>query len=459
MSLELLRRLPLFADLPDADLRALYQTAETLSLPAGEWLMREGEPGDNVYVMLEGGVEISKRSGEQEMVLTRRGPGDFIGEMALLEERPRSASVRTMEDSRVLKINKRAFTNILHASPSAALALLRTVTERLRNTEAMLRQNEKMAALGTLAAGLAHELNNPAAAVRRSAVQLQETLTRWQRQTAELGGLTQSSAFHELQAEIAPRVASPLDLDPLTRSDREAALQTWLEARGASEAWELAPVLVAFGWGIEYLNRLSEAFPGAALASVARWIVTGCSALALLAELGTGAERISEIIAAVKAYTHLDQAPIQEVDVHEGLENTLVILKHKLKHGITIRRDYAPDLPRIEAFGGELNQLWTNLIDNAIDAMQGQGELALRTGAEGAQVIVEIGDNGSGIAPDIQSRIFEPFFTTKPPGAGTGLGLHIAHNIVRRHHGDIRVTSQPGATVFRITLPIQLQRG
>jgi signal transduction histidine kinase len=463
VSLEFLRRLTLFADLPEADLRALYDKAEPLTLAAGDWLMREGELGDSLYVVLEGGIEITKRSGEQEVALALRGPGEVIGEMALLEQTPRSATGRAAQASRLLKIEKDAFRQVLSASPTAALALLRTFNMRLHSTEALLRQNEKMASLGTLAAGLAHELNNPAAAVKRSAAQLRGALSAWQSLTSEVDALAREPRQRErlaaLRAELPQRAASPLSLDPLTRGDRESELQAWLEARGVEAAWEIAPTLVSFGWETENLRAVGEAFPPPALSPVVRWMGAACSAYALLDELGAGAERLSEIVRAIKAYAYLDQAPIQDVDVHAGLENTLVILRHKLKDGVAVRREYAADLPRIEAYGSELNQVWTNLIDNAVDAMQGRGELTLRTYARDNQVIVEVADDGPGIPPEIQPRIFDPFFTTKPPGAGTGLGLHIAHSIVSRHRGRIRVASQPGATCFQITLPLQLQRG
>ncbi len=463
MSIEFLRRLPLFAELPEADLQALYRRAETLTLAAGEWLMREGDVGDTLYVVLEGVIEITKRSGGQEVVLALRGAGEVIGEMALLEQMPRSASGRVVQDSRLLKIGNEAFKQMLSTSPSASLALLRTFTMRLQNTEAMLRQQEKMAALGTLAAGLAHELNNPAAAVRSSVAQLRESLAKWQSLTAELDALArqppQPETIRHLREEIARRVASPIHLDLLGRSDRESELQAWLETRRVDDAWELAPALVSSGWGVPDLESLGETFSPEQLPVVAAWLGVSGTVYALLDEVGVGATRIAEIVKAVKAYTYLDQAPVQEVDVHEGLENTLVILRHKIKAGIHVTRDYVADLPRIEAYGSELNQVWTNIIDNAVDAMQGQGELALRTYVRKNEVVVEIGDNGPGIPPEIQPRIFEPFYTTKPPGVGTGLGLHIAYNIVNRHHGQIRVTSRPGATCFQVTLPVQLTKG
>jgi signal transduction histidine kinase len=462
MSKDFLRRLPLFADLSEEDLDQLYQMAELVSIQAGELLMVEGDPGDALYIVLDGMFEVSKRSGQQEVVIAACKPGEVLGEMSLLDQAPRSASVRALTNSQLLKISQATFERLLAWSSSAALSILHTVTARLRNTEAMLRQSEKMAALGTLAAGLAHELNNPAAAARRSAAQLGEGLTEWQRLTVELDTLDldphQTETVNVLRGEIVRRVASPTSLDPLTRSDRESEVQTWLEDRGLEEVWDLAPTLVTFGWDLNALEKLADDFSDAQLPVVVQWLGTGGSIYALLDEVGKSAERISEIVKAVKTYSYLDQAPIQEVNVHDGLENTLVILRHKLTPGVNVTRDYAADLPRIEAYASELNQVWTNIIDNAIDAMQGQGELVVRTYPTDSHVAVEICDNGPGIPPEIQSRIFDPFFTTKPPGIGTGLGLHIAYNIVvQKHHGQIRVTSKPGATCFQVTLPVELQ--
>jgi len=233
----------------------------------------------------------------------------------------------------------------------------------------------------------------------------------------------------------------------------------WLDDHGVEQAWELAPVLVSLGWEVEQLEELTADFPDDKLRVVMPWLANGSSSYRLLDEVQSSAERISDIVKAVKTYTFLDQAPIQQIDIHEGLENTLIILRHKLKTGVNVKREYDPNLPHIEAYGSELNQVWTNIIDNAIDAMNGQGEITLRTYARNENVIVELSDNGPGIPPDVQQRIFEPFFTTKGPGTGTGLGLHIVYNIVvDKHHGQITVTSKPGETCFQVTLPIKLAR-
>jgi signal transduction histidine kinase len=435
--------------------------AETVSVPAGQLVLQEGDQGDSLYVVLAGELEVTKRQGSQDVLLALYKPGQFFGEMALLEQAPRSASVRTLQESRLLMISQAAFQTLLSCSPSAPLKILHTVTSRLRSTESALIQNEKMAALGTLAAGLAHELNNPAAAIRRSAAQLRDALAEREKLAAQLHSLLADQHQHEslgaLQEEIAERKTTAPVPDPLALSEQEDGLQEWLEDHGVGEAWELAPVLVASGWDRDRLLRLAERFSPTQLPVVARWLGASSSVYGLLEEVGKSAEAMSEIVKAVKTYSYLDQAPIQEVDVVESLEKTLVLLRPRIDANISITRDYADDVPRIEAYGSELNQVWTNLIDNAIDAVEGQGELTLRAFTAESVVTVDVIDDGPGIPPEIQPRIFEPFFTTKAPGVGTGLGLHIAYNIVvHKHRGQIQVASRPGETRLRVVLPIRL---
>ena len=459
--LEELRQIPLFADLSEEDLEQLYRMAETVSIPAGQLVLQEGDQGDSLYVVLTGELEVTKRQGSQDILLAVYMPGQFFGEMALLEQAPRSASVRTLQESRLLVISQAAFQTLLTCSPSAPLKILHTVTSRLRSTESALIQNEKMAALGTLAAGLAHELNNPAAAIRRSAAQLRDALAEREQLAAQLHALAtdqyQQESLGALQEEIAERKTTAPVPDPLALSEQEDGLQEWLEDHGVGEAWELAPVLVSSGWDRDELERVAERFSVTQLPVVVRWLGAGSSVYGLLEEVGKSAEAMSEIVKAVKTYSYLDQAPIQEVDVIESLENTLVLLRPKIDAGISITRDYADDVPRIEAYGSELNQVWTNLIDNAIDAIAGKGELILRAFTAENVVTVDVIDHGPGIPPEIQPRIFEPFFTTKAPGVGTGLGLHIAYNIVvHKHRGQLQVASTPGETRLRVVLPIRL---
>jgi signal transduction histidine kinase len=330
----------------------------------------------------------------------------------------------------------------------------------LAQNEALLHQQEKMAALGTLSAGLAHELNNPAAAAQRSASLLKETQSRWLALTHEIEAVAykenKTDWLNDLMSETTRHFEIPVKLDALEKIHMVDQLQAWLEANGVESAWELAPAMVNFGWDVESLEKLKKAtFFDLSI----QWLGTSCLMNGLLSEVQQTTERLSQIVLAMKTYTYLDQAPLLEVDVHEGLENTLVIMQHKLKQGVTVRREYSPDLPRIEAYASELNQVWTNIIDNAVDAMNGKGEIILKTYKEDNHVIVEIVDNGPGIPEEIRSRIYEPFFTTKPPGKGTGLGLHISHDIIaNRHHGQLLVESKPGETKFKVVLPVKMSK-
>ena len=460
MNIQDLRKSPLFQGLSDDELQTLMDNARPVSLPAGEALMKQGEPGDSAFVVLKGEFAIHKQSGQSLIKINVRSPGDVLGEMALLSQAPRSATVTAVTDCETLCISKDAFEKLLSTSSTAALAVLHWVMTRLTQNEALLHQQERMAALGTLSAGLAHELNNPAAAAQRSASELYKTLTKWQGLTHQIEAIAfknnQTAWLNDLMKEATRRYESPVKVEALEKIDLVDQLQAWLEADGVESAWELAPALVNFGWNVESLEKLKD---NSSRHLAIQWLGVGCAMMSLLSETREATERLSQIVRAVKSYTYLDQAPLLEVDVHEGLESTLVILQHKLKHGVTIKREYSVNLPRIEAYASELNQVWTNIMDNAIDALNGRGEIILRTYAEDNHVIVEIVDNGPGIPENIRSRIYEPFFTTKPPGKGTGLGLHISHDIVaNRHHGQLLVESQVGETRFKVVLPMRIGR-
>ena len=458
MNLQDLRKSPLFEGLSDQELQQLVDNAESFTFRAGDILMQQGDPGNTAHIVLSGGFEIQKQSGQSVIRIDVRKPGEVIGEMALLSNAPRSATVVATCDSETLCISQKAFENLLSTNPSATMAVLHWVMARLSQNESLLHQQEKMAALGTMSAGLAHELNNPAAAAQRSASLLRGAPSKWLELTHQLEMLAfennLSGWVGDFMQEATQRFRNPLKLDALERIDLVEQLQDWLDANGIESAWEVAPTLVNFGWDIESLDKLkSKPLFKAAI----QWLGQGSMIVTQLNEIQNTTERISQIVRAMKSYTYLDQAPLLEVDLHEGLENTLVIMEHKLKQGVTIKREYSPELPRIEAYASELNQVWTNIIDNAVDAMNGKGEITIRSLESDDQVIVEIIDNGSGIPKEIQSRILEPFFTTKPPGQGTGLGLHISHDIVvNRHQGQLRVESEPGETKFRIILPKQI---
>jgi signal transduction histidine kinase/predicted CoA-binding protein len=459
---DFLRKIPLFMDLPKEDLERLCEMVSELLLPAGQILIEEGSLGDKAYVVKSGQLEILKESGGRHVLLAVRQAGEVIGEMALLESAPRFATVRARTDSNLLVIDHKHLDRLLNTSPSAAKAMLHTITARLRSTEIVLQQSEKMAQLGTMTAGIAHELNNPAAAMGRGAAQLEESIDRLRKTTLQLSKInlteTQQHTLDTLENLARQRASYPADLDPLARSDLQDQLETWLDEHEIDDSWELAPILVELNYDEELLNQLVSVFQSGGLSEVIQWLEATYNSYRLLQEIIQGTSRMSEIIKALKSYVYLDQAPMQTIDIHESLDNTLVMLRSKLKDGIHVQRAYDPDLPHILAFGSELNQVWTNLIDNAVDAMDGKGELIIRTRHEGEWVYVEFQDNGPGIPPDIQPKLFSPFFTTKPMGKGTGLGLNISYNIAKKHGGEITVTSQPGMTCFQVRLPLNFEK-
>jgi signal transduction histidine kinase len=424
---ERLRDTPLFGGLDEGQLLRLVEMGEIIDLGPGDHLIREGEEADALYVVLEGELDVTKRSGRSQIPVARVGPGSLQGEIAALEGGRRLASVHAVTPAEVLRIPVRAVRELLSSGPDVALAVIRTAVARLRSLESTLREREKLAGLGTLAAGLAHELNNPAAAAKRATESLGEAIR---------------------VAERLPHPSPPPQPPPggppasaLDRSDRiEEVMRVGLDS-------EQAAALVAAGWTVGSLaEHPREVLP---------WLAADASVHGLLGELSMAIGRMSEIVGAVKGYAYLDQAPLQRVDVRVGLEQTLVILRHRLRDGIEVRRDFGDEVPEIEAYASELNQVWTNLVDNAIDAMDGRGTLTVRASPDpsGEGVVVEICDTGPGVPDEIRQRLFEPFFTTKPPGKGTGLGLHITHNVVARHGGRIEVESSPQGTCFVVSLP------
>lgn len=449
----------LFPRLSEAQLDKLSGCQETqfLRLNPGEVLFAEGDAYD-FYVVLEGAVKITKNFGESEMVLVVHRRGEFIGELSLLTGEPAKVTGHIVEPTVVMRFDLAHFQQLIANCEQMRDILLPALAERSRDLETQMRQQDKLAALGKLSAGLAHELNNPAAASTRAAHQLRQALSHMQIQMLQVCGerFSRSGQKHLQQLQhqaLEYKDTSPLS--PLEQSDREDELGDWLEEHGINRGWQIAPTLISGGIGIEQLQPLTEVMSSDALAEALDWLEASININSLVEEVESSATRITELVKAVKSYSYMDRAPVQEIDLHGGLEDTLTILHHKIKYGIEVKREYDHNLPKIFAYGGELNQVWTNLIDNAVDAMSGEGSLTVRTSRENDSVLVEIIDSGPGIPAQIQGRIFEPFFTTKDVGKGSGLGLDIVRRIVvQKHQGSLRFDSEPGRTNFQVRLPL-----
>ncbi len=455
--LQELQKVPLFSTL-SPEQNSCLELGEIVHLEAGKVLAREGEPLDVFYLLLEGEMRVSRNYENQAILMGVTKPGMFLGEISLLLDSPSLATVRTLKPCRLFRLHKDGFWRMLSGCPSVASQIFRTMATRVRNMEGYSQQREKLASLGTMAAGLAHELNNPATAARRASAHLREVVDNLQSCACELHESLKPEHWQPLvdasQTAIA-RLAKTAPLDSVARSDREDRVATWLEQHGVADGWKLAPALVTANMSDDELATLAKTLPREALDRAFGWLEASLSLHSLLNEVDGSTARISELVKAVKAYSYMDQSPMQEVDVHEGIENTLTMLGHKLKK-VTVTRKYDRAIPRIMAYGGELNQVWTNLLDNAIDAVKGTGKICVATFLDDDQVVVEIADNGNGIPPEVQSHIFEPFYTTKGVGSGTGLGLVISSRIVaNRHGGEIEFESVPGDTRFKVRLPIK----
>jgi len=450
LALQELHSLPLFSGLTDI---SCLEPGEIVPSDAGKVVVTEGEPPEFFHVVIEGELRATRNYGNQTILLGLAKRGTFFGEIPLLLDSPANATIRALKPSRLFRLRKDDFWRMLGACPTVAQQIFREMATRVRNLEGYSQQRERLASLGTLAAGLAHELNNPATAARRASAHLREVVDNLQSFACELHRLL-SPEHWRLLIDAQPEVVSPT-LDSVTRSDREEEVATWLEQRGVADGWKLAPAFVNVGIGSEELVALACKLPPESLTPAFGWLAATLSLEALLKEIDGSTTRIAELVKAVKSYSYMDKSPMAEIDIHEGIESTLLMLGHKLKN-VTVTRKFDRAIPRIMAYGGELNQVWTNLLDNAIDAVKGTGKICIATFLDDDQVVVEIADNGPGIPPEVQLHIFEPFYTTKGVGAGTGLGLMISNRIVAdRHGGEIEFESEAGDTRFKVRLPIR----
>jgi signal transduction histidine kinase len=453
---EQLKAVPVFADLSAEDLEWLASRMKLEHYEAGAVVAAEGSPADRMWVILEGEVR-----GQREQAIgdgrsySFRAP-HVTGMLPHSRLTHVPLTTRAMTRSTLATLSVSYFPEMLQRLPALGPKLVGVLADRIRETTKADQQREKLTALGKLSAGIAHELNNPAAAVRNAAISLQEVVRSLRTAGLHLDERGLSAQDRVFLAHIECDWAKshpPMALDSLERSDREEAIGEWLENRRVANARQLAPDLVDAGCDLATLTGLSARFDDGTLGEVITRLTASFTLNRLLEQIEHGTTRMCDLVQAIKQYSYMDQSPELEIDIHDGLENTLIMLHYRLKHGIEVVREYDRKLPRICARGSELNQVWTNLIDNAIDAMDGRGELVVRTTGDFGGLLVEIRDNGHGIPPEIRDRIFDPFFTTKPVGEGTGLGLDAVYRIVHQHRGQIRVDSEPGSTSFQVRLP------
>ncbi len=450
-----LLRVPAFADLPEDQIAWFLSQSQEEILKPGDTYIRLGDPAENMFVILEGEFQVRGEINGETFAFPIK-PGDVTGVLPFSRMKKTPVTGRAVSDGRLLRFPAAQFPQLVQRMPELATRLVGLMSDRIRETTRIEQQRDRLASLGKLSAGLAHELNNPASAAKRATSQLRDILKKIKSASLELGrrDLTssQKAEIERMEASFTlPEVVPP---DALTISDLEDQIDSLLRSHGQNDLWMLAAALARRNIQPEALESLFASLEADTARAALVRIAASVEVATLLHEIESSTSRISDLVGAIKEYTYMDQAAIQNVDVVKSLEITLTILNHKLKQGVAVQRDYQRVPLLVNSFGSELNQVWTNIIDNAIDAMGGKGELRVRTYREDACVVVEIGDNGPGISAEVQPHIFEPFFTTKRVGEGTGLGLDTVQRIVKKHRGTIQVSSKPGDTRFRVWLPL-----
>ena len=451
-----LRAVTILDGFTDAQVAELAAAGQEESYEPGARLFDEGRPADDWWVLLSGRIDLVRRIGHEEAIMaTMEVAGQWAGGFRAWDEHGiYMGSARVMEQSRVFRLSAAELGRIGQDWFPFAVHLLRGLIGTARRIEGNARQREALVALGTLAAGLAHEINNPASAAVRSVGALQQSSDDVFASLQRLAGEGISAApfvsLDELRRSIDPTSAPT----GVALADLEESLTDWLAEHDVDRDWVIAPALAGAGVSPDWLDRVASSLPGEALQAGLEWVASAVTTTALIAEAQNATRRISDLVSAVKSYSQLDRAAVQDVRLVDGLESTLIMLGHKLRDGVTVVRDYG-EVPTVSANPGELNQVWTNLVDNAVDAMAGSGTLTVRTYADDHHAVVEVCDTGAGMTGEVAAHAFEPFFTTKEVGKGTGLGLDISRRIVvERHSGAIEVDSEPGRTVVRVRLPL-----
>lgn len=453
--LELLRAVPVFSDLPDDQIDWFLSQSKEMQLDAGQTYVKQGDPADTMTVLLDGEFQWRGEFAGETVVFDLKA-GSVTGALPFSRMKNYTLSGRALTAGRVLRFPAALFPQLIQRMPELTSRLVGLMSDRIREATRFEQQRDRLASLGKLSAGLAHELNNPASAAKRASSQLREMIKHVRNASHELGKreLTpaQKSDIEQLEASLMNFDGPPPNA--LVASEREDQIDSLLRSHGQDDLWQLAADLARKNFDPQTLEHLFATLEVETARAALVRIAAVVEIAGLLNEIESSTSRISDLVKAIKEYTFMDQSPVQNVDIVKSLETTLTILNHKLKRGVSVHREYQPIPLLVNSFGSELNQVWTNIIDNAIDAMSGKGELTVRTYRQDDCVVVEIDDNGPGISKEVLPRIFEPFFTTKAVGEGSGLGLDTVQRIVKKHRGNVQVRSKPGDTRFQVWLPV-----